>query len=384
MNFNLHIIEIDNFEGLIMIHSLYIMNPAGICIYSEHFIKSRIDEQLLTGFLTAIGSFSKEAIGGALQKLNIKTGEQMVMFYHEESKLTIAAIANANDHNTLLEDLLNKIVSEFYKTYKKNLKEQGLFEDTTQFSKTCQKILRGKVLNRGKKQLFLGVFLGLLLLVVLAVFTIIGYFVLSILFSGGINWVVAQFNAVGDSIIQILKVEDPVVGFTIHHIVDTFFNKVNAMQPYFLIMSFWAQLLLFFSFIPSALLGGYIAGSRDNGKWLGFLFFGFAIILFLLFTPDFVYLILAFLPLILICSFTFGYLGGLFREKRRLYPLPSEQKLDSGIKPERTRLTKLEYIFAIVGPILFVAGLQGNGLLLIGLIMIILAIIFEIKERRRS
>ena len=167
-------------------------------------------------------------------------------------------------------------------------------------------------------------------------------------------------------------------------IANFFFNVTDAMQYHFLNASIGAQLLLITSFVPSSLLGGYIAGNRKNGKWLGFLFFGLAFIFILLFIQELVYFIVVYLPLILISSFVFGYYGGLLREMFKLYPLPPEKKLEGEVKPERGTLTKLEIIFAVSGSILFVAGLSGNPLILIGLILIVLAIIFEIKERRRK
>ncbi|MFX1452034.1 MAG: hypothetical protein ACFFCM_14445, partial [Promethearchaeota archaeon] len=388
---NLIILNLDNFEGLEMIHSLYIINPAGICIYSEHFIESRIDEQLLTGFLTAIGSFSQEAIGGALQKINIRTGEQMVLFYHEESKLTIAAIAHENDYPSLLEHLLTKIIKEFYKTYKKYLKEQGLFEDTTKFSETCRKILSGRSANRGRKQIVLGLFLGLIVLIVLMALTGFMFGIIAQGFASSINDV-TRFNNNLTNQLAIDNGWDPTDPFNPNKILaylqaaliaNAIFNIAEAMQYHFLNASIGAQLLLILSFVPSSLLGGYIAGSRNNGKWLGFLFFGCAFIIILIFIQLLLYYIIVYLPLILISSFVFGYYGGLLREMFKLYPLPPEKKLKE-VKPERGILTKLEIIFAVFGSILFVAGLSGNPLILFGLILIVLAIIFEIKERRRS
>ncbi|MFX0133381.1 MAG: hypothetical protein ACFFDN_07045 [Candidatus Hodarchaeota archaeon] len=372
-----------------MIHSLYIINPAGICIYSEHFIKSRIDEQLLTGFLTAIGSFSQEAIGGALQKINIRTGEQMVLFYHEESKLTIAAIAHENDYPSLLEHLLTKIITQFYKTYKKYLKDQGLFEDTTKFSETCRKILSGRSANRGKKQIALGLFLGLIVLIVLMALTGFMFGIMARGFASSINEITRYNNDLTNWLAYTkgfnwdtnrdfnIYIQAAIVG-------NIVFNTNEAMQYHFLNASIGAQLLLILCFVPSSLVGGYIAGSRNNGKWLGFLFFGLAFIFILLFIQTLVYFIVVYLPLILISSFVFGYMGGLLREMFKLYPLPPEKKLEGELKPERGTLTKLEIIFAVFGSILFVAGLSGNPLILIGLILIVLAIIFEMKERRKS
>ncbi|HUX98449.1 MAG TPA: hypothetical protein VMV49_02730 [Candidatus Deferrimicrobium sp.] len=92
-----------------MIHNLYIISEGGIAIYSKNFAKSAMDEQLISGFLLAIGNFAKEAVGSGLKKIEMQTGEQLNVYYDESLKLTAAAISSAEDHPKLLADILKKI-----------------------------------------------------------------------------------------------------------------------------------------------------------------------------------------------------------------------------------------------------------------------------------
>ncbi|MHA1300980.1 MAG: hypothetical protein ACTSO9_16290 [Candidatus Helarchaeota archaeon] len=376
-----------------MIHSYYIINQAGIAIYSEHFVKSNVDEQLLSGFLTAIGSFSQEAIGGALQKLQIKTGEQMVLYFHEPSKLTIVAIANENDHSGLLQNLLKQIINEFYKTYRKYLKEEGLFEDTSLFTKSSRTILAGKSARRGIKEIILGLFLGLVVLIFLVLFTLGWFMEISGIFAKSIDDVVTINNLITQQIIQKMGWPDNDLFSWLQGsiLADLIIDKSAEMQAHFFNMSFGTQLILILSFSPSAFLGGYIAGNRKYGKWIGFLFFGSAIAIMVLLIRgealhQLLFYVAVYLPLILISCFVFGYLGGLIRERTFLYPLPSERKLESykGEEiPQRGKLTALTYIFAVFGVILTFIGLMYLPLFIIGVVLIFFAIYFEIKERKK-
>jgi hypothetical protein len=66
-----------------MIHSLYVID-SGICIFSYQFKKdTTIDEQLLSGFLTAIGNFAKETFKSDTGLQTIHIQNQKLNFYLE-------------------------------------------------------------------------------------------------------------------------------------------------------------------------------------------------------------------------------------------------------------------------------------------------------------
>lgn len=67
----------------VMIHSFYVID-AGLCIYHYDFKKeTHLDDQLLSGFLTAIGSFAQEAFQKGLQSIHIQNG-QKINFYIDQ------------------------------------------------------------------------------------------------------------------------------------------------------------------------------------------------------------------------------------------------------------------------------------------------------------
>ena len=91
-----------------MLHSVYITLESGACIYAKHFIESKIDNQLITGFINALGAFATEALGSEMQSLRLQTGEQLAILRYAEGKTPIVGIlvADARDNSKLIQNLL--------------------------------------------------------------------------------------------------------------------------------------------------------------------------------------------------------------------------------------------------------------------------------------
>ena len=94
-----------------MIHNLYIISEGGVSIYTKNFVKSPMDEQLISGFLLAVGNFVKEAVGSGLRRIEMETGEQMFVYYDFSTKLTAAAITSPKDHPALVSEILPEILA---------------------------------------------------------------------------------------------------------------------------------------------------------------------------------------------------------------------------------------------------------------------------------
>ena len=96
---------------------------------------------------------------------------------------------------------------------------------------------------------------------------------------------------------------------------------------------FTLELVLVILFIPSSYVAGYVAGSRSRGKWIGVAFFFFTVALsvgFGFFNVGLLLLtviLVVFFPLALLTSISLGWLGGLKRDKKKLYPIDPELKL---------------------------------------------------------
>ncbi|MFX1293641.1 MAG: hypothetical protein ACFFD2_02095 [Promethearchaeota archaeon] len=296
-----------------MIHNLYIISESGIAIYSNYFVESILDEQLISGFLLAISNFATEAVGSGLKKIELQTGEQLHVYYDNSKHLTAAALTNAQDHSKLVLKILKKTLDKFYASFKHQLTIPEGIGDTSEFDNKLIQFLYDNTAKRDNKRFLLGLIFGILLLTLL-------YFVFWENFLEAlINYftrMVALFSAPPPS---------PDIYIAILWIFGIFVLAIEVN--------------LIICFIPSAFLGGYIAGSRNKGKLLGLIFFLFTIpevlIIMIIFaqndivtTAGFLYLfmLVIYIPLILITSITLSYLGGYLRDRRKLYPIPPKNK----------------------------------------------------------
>ena len=75
-----------------MLFNFFIIDQ-GLCIYHYDFVKeSSIDEQLLSGFLSAIGSFAQNTFQNGLQAIQIQNGQKMNFFIENHYKIMFCAI----------------------------------------------------------------------------------------------------------------------------------------------------------------------------------------------------------------------------------------------------------------------------------------------------
>ena len=282
-----------------MIQNLYIISEGGIAVYSKNYAKSTLDEQLISGFLLATGNFAKETVGSGLKKIEMQKGEQLCIFYDESLKLSVAAIVGAEDHPKLVSEILQDILRKYGEMFKDKIGSPSISEESPKFDPIVDKILADRTAKRDKKRFILGLLLGGLILGTLLLFLFIPYLK----------------EAVITFISQIISL----YGGGPHTYLDAilFFGEFSLKL----------EITLLLAFIPSSFIAGYLAGSRSKGKVIGLIFFFFALGLsFIAIFIDvisilIVFMLLIYIPLVLITSIVLGYLGGLLRDRRVLYPI---------------------------------------------------------------
>ncbi len=282
-----------------MIHNLYIISEGGIAIYCKNFAKSTLDEQLISGFLLAIGNFAKEAVGSGLKKIEMQTGEQLCVYYDDSLKLTAAALVDSADYPKLVSAMLKKILGQYAEFFKGKIQSPNIVEEGPKFNPVVESLLKGKTGKRDKKRFILGLILGGLVLGLI-------YF----LFSGYLRLSIVTF-------IDRILASGP----------HGYFDPILIFGGF----SLKLESVLIACFVPSSFLAGYLAGSRTKGKRIGIFLFLFAlclnIILTIVRTSDFqnllfIFMLIVYIPLVLLTSISLGYLGGLLKDRRVLYPLP--------------------------------------------------------------
>ncbi len=146
-----------------MIQALWIITETGQCIFSHKYNEElTIDDQLISGLLTAFDAFSKESGIGGVQQI---AGEDNQFVYGSSGKLFVAALADKRDNAELVEKLMVKISDLFQEKYKQYLAEIS-FVDLNVFNgfeEEIDNILFKKIYKRGVGSTIFGVIVSLAL-----------------------------------------------------------------------------------------------------------------------------------------------------------------------------------------------------------------------------
>ncbi|MBD3351544.1 MAG: hypothetical protein GF364_08660 [Candidatus Lokiarchaeota archaeon] len=258
-----------------MIHALYIID-SGICIYSYRFKKDTdIDEQLLSGFLTAIGNFAKETFKSDTGLQTIQIQDEKLNFYlDKKNDLLYCAVSSYQDNNTLLESILKEISEAFSEQMREFLskKQRASIHEYKEFNPILEKIMEDKEKERNKKTMLLGLFLGLL--------SVIGLIIVFSLLLGVLSTFISQ-----ELVLFVLLI--------------------------FLTIGLWI----------SSRVSGYYAGSPEMGLKNGIVFLVVLFVVLLVFLAELIVYFIYMIPFIAVVCAAGGYYGGLLRDRRKLYPL---------------------------------------------------------------
>lgn len=248
----------------ILITALYLIAKGGTCIFKREYTKTEVDEQLISGFLSAIEDFARETFLDGLQEIKLQTGRKLIYgIWGEKGELLGAALADEEDHPKLVEEMLRNIMARFYRRYGEEMKKEAI--DITKFEE-----FQGEVDN----------------------------FIISKVRARGISTLTMGF-VVGASLSMVLL-------FLLMPLAETY-------KGLFPVISFiWT--------IPS-LPAGYIAGNRKLGVTAALLssliLLGFLRLASGMLLPLLLYASEIFLP----SSMLLGLLGGYILERKTLYPL---------------------------------------------------------------
>lgn len=106
-----------------MIQGIYIIDNRGICILFRKYGSIEVDENLIGGFLTAILRFSTKLIKGEdnseiLREILLKNYR---ILYESHESVKVVAIADKEDNEELVRDLLSKLMDSFVKQFDSQL-----------------------------------------------------------------------------------------------------------------------------------------------------------------------------------------------------------------------------------------------------------------------
>ncbi|MHA1132443.1 MAG: hypothetical protein ACTSQQ_16775 [Candidatus Helarchaeota archaeon] len=293
-----------------MLHSVYITLESGACIFARHYIQSRIDNQLLSGFINALGAFATEALGSEMQSIRLQTGEQLSIMRYLNGRVSLIGIiiADARDNDTLIRNILLQVLSDFSLIFQPKLdfEHASNITEFEEFRYTLDTILEGRISSRSNLKMFIGIIIGLAIVIVILASLIPLYIKV-------INFDITELGL-------------PDIIFS-DHILDH--SDVQTIQSIVLVI---VVVLMGFNcivFLGPTFLAAYIAGSKKRGIQTAILF-GVSIGAIILIISPFIesytdvnafLWYLAFSPLLLFLGIVSGFYGGRLKERRKLYPL---------------------------------------------------------------
>ena len=293
-----------------MIYDVFVITGGGIAIYHKSFGKSIIDEQLLSGFLTAISDFSKETMGEKLQKIDVQTN-QLIVHFDATLNLTIAGLTSKKDHLSLIKRVLIEIAEAFYDKfkdyYKKNQDRTDINFIQRGFDPIVEAILEPKIRDRSLKYYFFGFIIGLLILGSLSILMsfifdvpVIYYFMLRD--AGAPFQNIYEFVVINGILQLMLLIELVPSSLALGYIAGTSIRKKAMIMTLIIVIFFISSQSIYFAFLY--IWEGYQFGTLTVGALVEAL------------------VGICFLPFYFMTSFMFIYYGGLLMEKKYLYPIP--------------------------------------------------------------
>ena len=287
-----------------MIKKLFIIAASSANLFTYAPLETKrneIQDQLITGFITANVSFSEAIMGKGLNRIDV--GGDLLIFYKEKTGLTIAAIVDSRDNSKLLRKVMDEILLNFHMLFKDELKNQNIEfskDKSRDFKFLIDDLCSNYITSREKWKSVLGVTIGVL------VSLFMGF-----LFYGPL-W--QLFN-------------------TLLIIIDT--GTLQNSVITFGIVVLLTQLLLIASLVPGSLLSGIITADRKNGRFASIIQYGCLLFLeYILYlsNPFYLYLdstvvsyylfiLLVFVLTTLLTLVFIGEFGGYIMTRIKLYPL---------------------------------------------------------------
>ncbi|HUU78134.1 MAG TPA: tetratricopeptide repeat protein [candidate division Zixibacteria bacterium] len=116
---------------------LLLMNTAGLTIYTQIFDTQKMNQQLISNFISAINSFGEQLFGTREPYFSFKRGDNTIIFQNINENLNLAIIVTQENYDAIMKlNTLSKEINE-YITNKKIPLDKTL-EEGTEFYKWLQ------------------------------------------------------------------------------------------------------------------------------------------------------------------------------------------------------------------------------------------------------
>jgi len=264
------------FGGKSLIQALWIITDTGQCIFSHKYIEQNIDDQLISGLLTAFDAFSKESGIGGIQQI---AGVDSQFIYGSTGKLLVAALADKRDNGALVEKLMKKISTMFQEKFSQHLLEMSYIDLNifNGFEKEINQILKPKIYKRGVGSTIFAILVTIALTAGILFFLLDfiqgtqATFLIFLAFIPGlfIGAIIAGKSTFGliSSIIGVL----PIITISSYYIVENALSQGQSVDSIVFTIVLMAEQFLTIAILCGILGGGFIDRRRlfplrKNGK----------------------------------------------------------------------------------------------------------------------
>ncbi|MHA1488698.1 MAG: hypothetical protein ACTSRI_03470 [Promethearchaeota archaeon] len=135
-----------------MIKSVYIMKENGFLLYSKNLIKDQFNHDVILGFFASVANFSREALNSVVNYIDLGEYKLIILPLIKE-KLLVAAIANPEDNNDLINKILRNIMQDFIDEYSPEYNPKLISEQKV--DKIVGNNLKGKIIKLSSKKFIL-------------------------------------------------------------------------------------------------------------------------------------------------------------------------------------------------------------------------------------
>ena len=256
-----------------MLKSIYFLNENGILLYSKNFMEKKYDEDMLIGFFSSIVNFSREALGSIVKNVDLGEGNKLILIPHSEEPILGAAVVDASDNNVLVTSIVTNTMQDFVDSYSPDYDPETIFPD--EMESKINNNLKGKVMHSSMIRILLS----------WLIVGSISYFL--ILLSINATYFIYDYYNLGQFITQ-----------------EQLFTR---FMPILILLSTVNIIILF---LPPNLILGFLAPNWKIAVLNSFIFLIVTITLyFYSIEPNFAYIIIGQLPLTLIFSLFFLFIG---------------------------------------------------------------------------
>ena len=112
-----------------MIKSIYFLDENGFLLYSKNFMKEKYDQNVLIGFFSSIANFSREALGGIVKNVDLGENNKLILVPNSEERILGATVVSTNDNNHLVTLIVKNIMQDFIDSYSPDYDLETIYPD---------------------------------------------------------------------------------------------------------------------------------------------------------------------------------------------------------------------------------------------------------------